>query len=192
MVVVWDFLRTDVGCKQQVVTVGIVATVLAAFEILMYYRVVVPDVSGVLSGLLASMGRDSGIRKAVAYSEGFRSSLAVLIGTINDRERAYVRRINRQTYVAGFFIVLLPLLVVAIVFATSGPLRRSPKGPIAFGVVTTLVPLIAFQYMFYRFGLQWWYSGPTEHAANIAYTYDQDDSIRGRLEREGVIKAAPM
>lgn len=60
-----SILRTDVACKQQMVAVGSVAACLALFEILLFHRVIVPEVTGAVREMLTSIGDKSGVRKAM-------------------------------------------------------------------------------------------------------------------------------
>lgn len=160
------------------VSVGTVAFCLMVFETVLFYRFIVPDVARTMRSKTHNLGRDLGVHDLLALHEPTRATLSSILGSVNDREAEYVTRLNRQTYVAAAAIVLLPLGITLALFWFSSDLRRSVDRTLLFDVALTLLPLLLFQYVFYRFGQSWQYTSDEEHASNLVRVYDPDGSIR--------------
>lgn len=167
---VWFQLRHDVDVKKQLLTICWVAVVLALFELLLFLRVIVPQVRTSMGGMLrgATGGRSLGAdHPATPYARA-------LLAALHEREAELIAATRRGAVLNGALIVALPLIVVAAMYAGSPALRAAPKRDVLWDVVVTVGAIIAFQTVFYFLGQNWNYATNPEMAYDVAREYDTE------------------
>ena len=116
----WQRLAHDLETKRQLVTVGLVALFVIGFEVVFFYAAVVPRVRDAIQWMLK--------RPTPAMDPDARAALDTYLEFMDQQERKTVAAANHATVVYAFLIALLPLVLIAVLYASSAPLRhaRSP------------------------------------------------------------------
>lgn len=170
-------LLHDPDVKKQYLSVAAIATVLAAFELVFYLVIVVPQVQDAVQGLLR------GLHLGLPRDHPLRPYVRVPCALAVEREGELVRDLNLAAKASGVLIVLLPFTVIVLLFACSGPLRRQPKRDVIVDVVMVVALLVGFQTFFYFFGRNFTYSSSPELLQDAVENYNRtNDHV---LDRPG-------
>jgi hypothetical protein len=161
----WKRLLHDVELKRQIVTVSMVATIITVFEAVLFFGIISPQVKDQLQDMLR---RD---QKSLQGDELAQSILRCVMATAHEREVYLLNRNNRGALVHTVLVIALPLVIIATLCLSSGPLRRSPWKPIFLDVSITVFGIGAFQICFYFLGKQWWYASLDSMAADVCTGY---------------------
>ena len=135
-------VRNAPGAPAQVLALFAVAALLVVFEMLLFFRIIVPQVTGSLGGMLDGLGG------AMALPPVARRTAAAVLGVLHTREQEHVRFTNRAALVSGCLVVGLAVLLCLLVVGLSRSIREGPKKPVVLDVLFTLGLLMAFQVVF--------------------------------------------
>ena len=163
------FLRHDVGLKQQLVTVCIIATLITVFESYMFFRIVTPQVLDNVHWLLRVPG--GGVHPALANDPVLADAVRVILTFANDREAPNVQENNTGAIINATMIAAFPVVIVFLLYTFSSPLRAAGIRHVALDVAVVLAGIGAFQAVFYQMCQQWMYPGSAEIFTGICQDY---------------------
>jgi hypothetical protein len=156
------------GIAQQVVSVLIIASILAAFELVFFLVIVCPKVENFVVSALDQTFKPP--------SSPDTSTAAIILQLMEQRERAVSAAHNRSGMMFGALISLAPLCAAAFMMAGMPGLRtRSSLADIATNVAVVCTGIISFQLMFYQFGLRYRYPGMESKAVKVLKHYEDNN-----------------
>lgn len=141
-------LRSDGSAHRQTLALFGVATLLMTFEVVFFFRIIVPQVLGSLQSMFGDLRRDLGASNQLDKAPEAKAALRAVLGVVHEREQEHVRFTNRQALINGCMLIGLGFLCsVATVFA-SKEIRRGPKKHVVIDILFTLGLLMLFQILF--------------------------------------------
>ena len=160
----WKRVLHDVELKKQIVTVSLVAMLITVFEAVLFFGIISPQVRAQLHDMLNRNQNSPGNKVA-------QSVLRCMTATAHEQEVYLLNRNNRGAFLHTILVILLPLVIIATLCLSSGPLRRSRWRPIFLDVLVTVLCIGTFQICFYFLGKQWRYTGIESMMADICTGY---------------------
>ena len=161
----WARAAGDVEVKKQLVVAFLIASFVTLFETLLFFLLVMPRAAETIKGMLQ---RDSAV---LADDPVQQDALRAVLGTADAMEREYVQQNHETAAFTAVLLILLPLLVVGFVTASSPTFRAAPKRDMVVDTVVVVVGILFFQGAFYFLGNQWGYPGQPEMLVDIGEAY---------------------
>ena len=157
------------GITQQIISVLIIASILAAFELVFFLKIVCPKVEDFVVSQLKQSFKPA--------DQPDTSATAVLLKLMQQREQANSAAHNRSGVAFGILISLAPICAAMGMMIGDARLRtRSSLADIATNVAVVSAGVISFQLLFYQFGLRYRYPTMESKMVKVLKHYEDNNA----------------
>ena len=147
--------------RQQFITVALVAGILAAFEAIVFYKVVVPDAVRAINGIVQQ------------HSHGLPRGLQAVLFELFTREQQITGAHNNTGVMFAILLVIIPLLTSVVLWGTARHSMRGHGRDVLFSVIFIVGSILLYQWLFYFFARKWWYTVPGQSGHDICKHYQE-------------------
>lgn len=159
----WQTATGDVEIKRQAVTLAAVAAVVVAVESVMFFAWAAPAHRRAVGAALA--------KQRVVPQRDPDPVLGAYLEVLDRREHALTERNNRATMLYAGLIVAAPCLVVAALYAGSGPLRAAAQRRMLLDIALVSGASVGFLAYFAAFTHRWQHPSVERLAFDVASDY---------------------
>lgn len=176
-------LKHDGGAHRQLLALFLVATLLMAFELGFFVRIVLPQVRSGLAEMLRNI-REKKLAELIDKENPATKSVTAVLGVLHEREQEHIKFTNRTAMINGCLLVVLAAILSATVLGASQRVRNEPKKHVFIDIGFTFLLLAMFQVVFYYYGQRWVYTSDAEHLVNVMNAYEKDGDATANLQAQ--------
>jgi cytochrome bd-type quinol oxidase subunit 2 len=159
----WKNAAADVEIKRQLVTLAAVTALVVGVETVVFFAWMAPAHRRDIQAALA--------KQRVVPKISPDPVLGAYLEVLDRREHELTERCNRATILYAVLIVAVPCLVVAGLYATSGPLRTTDQRRMLLDVALVSGGSVGFLIYFTAFTRHWQHPSVDQLAFDVASDY---------------------